>query len=243
MKNITERQKNILEKVVQEYIKTASPVSSNFLKEKCRLPVSSATVRMDFAELTKAGFLRKNYISGGRVPTDKGYRFFVDRLFEKEVFEKEEQKIIEEFQLIFKQVRDLLLFSRQITKNIATFSSNLGISYIKDFNIFWKEGWEGIFQTPEFRDIQYLKKFTRLVDDFETNIEKFDTRINGGKERVKIYIGKESPFKRKEFSIIAGKSSNSKNKVTFAILGPKRMNFRRNISLIEGVIKTVEKLS
>ncbi len=235
MLDITERQKEILEKLVQEYIKTAIPISSGFLKQECGLEISPATIRLDFAELTQTGFLEKGYISGGRVPTDKGYRFFVDNLFEKENFELTEKNIFEDFELISKQISDVLRFSQEVAKNLACFSSNLGVVFVQDFGIFWKEGWEEILQVPEFHNLDYLRKFTELVNALEENIDKLDF-VNQDKE-IKIYIGKESPFKRKEFSIIIGHSSRAKNKPTFAILGPKRMDFKKNISLINCLLK------
>ena len=241
MTDITERQKEILKRVVQEHIKNAFPISSGFLKQKCHLTISSATIRMDFGELTQAGFLKKHYISGGRVPTDKGYRFFVDNLFEKEDFGLNEEKISKEFQSIFREIDDVLRISHEAAKSLAVFSSNFAVSYLRNSNIFWKEGWQEVVRAPEFHNLDYLRKFTELINDLEENIEKFD--INGKGKRVKVYIGKESPFKRKEFSIIAAKTSNPKNRTTFAILGPKRMDFKRNISLIEGLIKTVENFS
>ena len=241
MTNVTERQKNILEKLIEEHIKFALPISSTFLKERCHFPISSATIRLDFAELSKAGFLEKHYISGGRVPTDKGYRFFVDNLLEKEDFAGEEERISKEFQLIFKEMKkinDTFRFSHEIAKNIASFSSNLGVSYFEDFDVFWKEGWEEVVRAPEFHNLEYLKKFTELINDLEENIQKIS--LNGKDKKIKVYIGKESPFRRKEFSLVVGKSLTPQKQATFAVVGPKRMNFKRNISLIEGLIKTIE---
>lgn len=232
---ITERQKEILEKLVQEYIKIANPISSGFLKQKCGLEISPATIRSDFAELTQSGFLKKGYVSGGRVPTDKGYRFFVDNLFEKENFELREKKIFKEFEMVFKEINDVLRFAQEAAKNLACFSSNLGVVFVQDFGIFWKEGWEEILEVPEFHNLEYLRKFTELVNTLEKNIDEFD--FVNQEEKIKVYIGKESPFKRKEFSIIIGQSSKVKNKPTFAILGPKRMDFKKNISLINYLLR------
>lgn len=238
MINVTERQKNILEKVIQEYIKNALPVSSKFLKQKCRLDISPATIRLDFGELTQAGFLKKSYISGGRVPTDKGYRFFVDNLFEKGCFAQDKKRIFKKFQEVFKEIDDVFRFSREIAKNLAVSSSNFAVSYFQDFNVFWKEGWDEILQEPEFHNFDYLRKFTELINDLEENVEKLDFVEKN--KKIKVYIGKESPFRRKEFSIIVGRSSNPEKRAIFAILGPKRMNFKKNINLINCLISQVE---
>lgn len=74
------RKKRILQAIVDEYIDTIEPVSSNSLIQKYGLDCSSATVRNEMAELEKAGFLEKTHTSSGRIPSTKGYRFYVDQL-------------------------------------------------------------------------------------------------------------------------------------------------------------------
>ncbi len=78
---ITERQEKILNKVLQEYIKSAQPVSSQLLEKKYDFGISPATIRIEMQKLTDKGFLYQPHTSAGRVPTDKGYRLFVDKLF------------------------------------------------------------------------------------------------------------------------------------------------------------------
>jgi heat-inducible transcriptional repressor len=77
---LDERKAAILKAVVEEYIETAQPVASATVVRATNLPVSSATVRNELAVLERDGFLDHPHTSAGRVPTDKGYRFFVDHL-------------------------------------------------------------------------------------------------------------------------------------------------------------------
>jgi len=238
---ITQRQIEILEKLIEEHIKTASPISSAFLKKKFRLKVCPATIRLDFAQLTQAGFLEKQYTSGGRVPTDKAYRFFVNRLLENGDFQTEEEKFLKELTEIFEKIDSILDLFHESAKALASFSSNLGVVFDQNFKTFWKEGWERIIKIPEFHDIDYLKKFTELVSDLEENIDRLD--FPEETKKVKIYIGKESPFKRKEFCIVVGKGCVKRDRATFVILGPKRMDFKNNISLINSLIKKLETIS
>jgi heat-inducible transcriptional repressor len=79
---LTPRQEEILARVVEEYIATGSPVGSKALVQRSRLSVSSSTVRYELAVLEEQGLLMHPHTSAGRVPTDHGYRFFVDRLLE-----------------------------------------------------------------------------------------------------------------------------------------------------------------
>ena len=78
---LTERQEKILNSLIQEYIGIAEPISSNLIKERCGLDVSPATIRNDLQELTEMGYINQPHTSAGRVPTNKGYKYFVEITF------------------------------------------------------------------------------------------------------------------------------------------------------------------
>ena len=77
---LTERQKKILNSIVKRYVETVSPIASDHLVKQCRVNYSSATIRNEMIVLEREGFLSQPHTSAGRVPTDKGYRFYVDTL-------------------------------------------------------------------------------------------------------------------------------------------------------------------
>src|SRR5689334_12518822 len=77
---LTNRQHKILQAIVEQYAEVASPVGSSLLAKA--FEVSSATIRADMAELERAGYIQQPHTSAGRVPTDKGYRFYVNNLAE-----------------------------------------------------------------------------------------------------------------------------------------------------------------
>src|SRR5213592_351896 len=81
--DLTQRQRRILVQVVEEYVATGQPVGSKHLVERTGMQVSSATVRGELAELERIGLLTHPHTSAGRVPTDRGYRYYVDRLLER----------------------------------------------------------------------------------------------------------------------------------------------------------------
>ena len=91
---ISERQQNILRFIVQEYIRTATPVGSKSITDSYNLGVSPATVRNDMAALEDAGYLTQPHTSAGRVPTESGYRYFVEKLMEQVELPNEEQRMI-----------------------------------------------------------------------------------------------------------------------------------------------------
>jgi len=92
--NLSERQQNILRVVVGEYVKTATPIGSKTIATSYNLGVSPATIRNDMATLEECGYLTQPHTSAGRVPTEAGYRYFVEKLMEQVELPTEEQRMI-----------------------------------------------------------------------------------------------------------------------------------------------------
>lgn len=112
---VTNRQKELLKKIVEEYIRTVKPVGSKSLCEE--LDCSSATIRNDMVDLEDLGFLEKTHISSGRIPSEKGYRYYVDELMEPKKMTGEE---VLKLQTIFKNNK--LVLSDAITKSMEIIS-------------------------------------------------------------------------------------------------------------------------
>ena len=248
---VTERQKEILNRIVADYIDLAQPVSSEFLEEKHHFGICPATIRIEMQKLTDTGFLYQPHTSAGRVPTDKGYRFFVDNLFARQNFVKQnlggfekgfpkEKTLLKVEDLIEREMGDGVRFLQSLTKNLASFSSNsLALGYLFDEDLFWKEGWEDVLGEPEFKETKVITDFADVIKHFEKEIE--DIKINSG---IKVYIGKENPFsKAKEFSIIISSCHfPDKEKGVLAIAGPKRMAYDKNINSLNSLTKLLETL-
>src|SRR3990172_13188115 len=92
---LEKRKKRILEIIIESYTDSALPVGSLTISRKYRLGLSPATIRNIMAELEEEGFLVQPHISGGRLPTDKGYRFYVDSLMHVRFITQEDEKRIE----------------------------------------------------------------------------------------------------------------------------------------------------
>lgn len=94
---LSARKKQILGAIVSDYVQTAEPVGSKSLVEKFDLKISSATVRNEMAELESMGYLEHPHTSAGRVPTDKGYRTYVDMMVQPKELTLPEQQQIREY--------------------------------------------------------------------------------------------------------------------------------------------------
>lgn len=249
---ITERQEQLLNTIIQEYINSAQPVSSQLLEKKYEFGIKPAMIRIEMQKLADQGFLYQPHTSAGRVPTDRGYRFFVDNLVQSDFNQK---FFWDEFEEIEKEIKDVFKFTQFITKSLASASSNLALSYLFERDFLLEEGWGEVFQEPEFRDSDFCSRFIKMVESFEKEIRTLPSARtlkvwpilkNLDFENLllpKIYIGKENPFpKAKDFSIIISKCRfPKKQEGMLAILGPKRMAYQRNISLINSIVKSLEK--
>src|ERR1044072_3524888 len=83
MAELSERRREILRRVVEEYVATGQPVGSRYLVERSGMTVSSSTVRYELAELEQRGLLTHPHTSAGRVPTEQGYRVYADELLDR----------------------------------------------------------------------------------------------------------------------------------------------------------------
>ena len=107
--NLPERQRLILKEIVDRYIRYREPVSSRMILEDYGLRVSSATVRNDMSDLEDQEFIRKPYSSSGRVPTSKGYRFFVEWLLDlSELTRKEQHAVVEAYETPYLEVAETM---------------------------------------------------------------------------------------------------------------------------------------
>ena len=230
---ITKRQEKILNGVVREYINSAEPVSSQFLDEKYNFDVSPATLRNEMQTLCDLDFLFQPHTSAGRIPTDKGYRFFVNEIFERGFSDFDNQKKLDIKKECKKKIDNSFRLTQEVTKILASNSSNLALGHLLDEDFFWKDGWDDLFEEPEFKEADFISRFAKLINSFEKNIEEINSSFSND---IQVFIGKETPFFRNEdFSIVVSRFNypNLKNKKgMFAIVGPKRMNYNKNISII-----------
>jgi transcriptional regulator of heat shock response len=229
---ISERQAQIIKNLVKEYIKTAEPVSSKFLAEKYDFGICPSAIRIEFQYLIKEGYLEQPHTSAGRIPTDKAYRYFVDTLKERK-----EEKVEVELEKILKGMSDKFKMASEITKFMADNSSSfVNLHFFREgFDL--KEGLDEIFKEPEAKDESFVSSLVSFMENFEKNIEK----LHDSKSMV--FIGKENPIPRtKDITLICSECNLPGQKAFITILGPKRMDYEKNIRLINSLNKALEEL-
>jgi heat-inducible transcriptional repressor len=131
IQKLTDREKQVLSALVDLYVKTAEPVGSRMLTNKYKLGVSPATVRNTLQDLEEMGLLTQPHTSAGRVPTDLGYRVFVDHLLKREDLSQGEQTLIKQQLVAGYTAIDQIL--EQTCRILAEVSSQLSISTAPQF--------------------------------------------------------------------------------------------------------------
>lgn len=229
------RQREVLAAIVELYTKTALPVGSEALLERHHFPVSSATLRNDMLALEEAGYLYQPHTSAGRIPTDEGYRFYVEEMMgEKPLSKRDQAHLQEEFlKLQAKHTRTV----RTTAKLLSALSGNLAVSGLVGKDEMYDFGMKSLLDKPEFQEMDEL---ARLVETLDTLDEKIDALMAGVKDgETKIFIGEENPVSGIEncAMVVSPYRNREGERGILAIIGPKRMEYAKNKSLIEHMKK------
>lgn len=219
------RQLKLIISVIENYIETAEPVGSKFLAYKKNIGWSEATIRNDFRVLEEAGLLVQPHTSAGRIPTMAGYRFYVDRIG-AETISKKEQNSLEK---AFKESDSYEIACKSLAKEAASITREAVIVAFTVDKIFYT-GLSNIFEKPEFASSNMVINTSRMFDQCEECLDRFFGKV--GQEPA-IFIGPEHPFGA-HLSVI-GVGFGKENEGLFMIFGPMRMNYKKNLALVQKV--------
>ncbi len=229
---LNERQKEILRTVVELYTENALPVGSQALLDNYDFRVSSATLRNDLAELEHQGYLYQPHTSAGRIPTDQGYRAYVEEMMGEETLSKEDQQRLQKELLMMKAKQARM--GRSTAKLLSALSGSLAVTGMLDKEEFYDFGMRELLENPEFQEIDELCRLVETLDSLDERLGTILKDVALGESRI--YIGEESPIREmSNCSMIIAPYKNSDGVGILAIIGPKRMHYAKNKSLIEYV--------
>ena len=231
---ITPRQAKILAAIVKENCDNAQPVASADLGDKYRFDISPATIRSEMAALEKMGYIMQPHTSAGRVPTDKGFRYFVNQLMDRVKLTLKEQDRLKT-ELMRLQMANAEV-SRRLAKLVSEYSQQAS------FALFPEEvsavGLSNLLSNPALpaEDAKEIAHFFDHLDDYA------DKMISdyGGKG-AKAMIGKEIQLSKKsDYSmIVSGLQLPSGKKGVIGLIGPKSMKYEKNLTLMEYIAKLI----
>lgn len=233
---ITERQRDILCQIIEEYAETASPVGSVTLAKL--FGVSPATIRAEMARLEVMGLIAQPHTSAGRVPTDAGYRFYVNNLDganeavglsdETEATKKSIERSAHALEVRVASQSRADAAIRGAVDALVELTGNLGLATIG--GQLYLAGISRLFTQPEFGDTRRVQAVAKLLD----NLEPWLREAAPG-EALNIFIGHENPIgKNSEVSLIISKfRSPFSDRSYIGVLGPTRQNYLRVMSLVK----------
>lgn len=133
MLEMTERKKDVLKAIINEYVMTAEPVGSRTLARRYDFGVSSATIRNEMADLEEMGYLEKPHKSAGRIPSDKGYRFYVDTLMElRDISKQQRKKIKDNYESKAKEIHDIIKQTSDMLSELTHYTSLVLTPQVQD---------------------------------------------------------------------------------------------------------------
>jgi len=233
------RQDEILELVIKSYIEEGRPVSSEYLRERFKLPFSSATLRNIMSELEDLGYLSHLHTSSGRVPTQSGFRYYVDSLMEEEIPDREEVfSLIEKSIDYIEELDDLLEEASIIISKLTHLAGFALLSKTRDRLFFW--GTHFILQEPEFEDITTLRNIFTAFEEKMSLFRKFLERKLT--QDIKVLIGEEIGLEEvKNCSLVLSSLGPFKDeRALLGVLGPIRMNYSFTISRLKALKNYLE---
>ncbi len=231
---MTSRQEQILSAIVEQYAEVASPVGSSLLAKLFN--VSSATIRAEMGELERLGLISQPHTSAGRVPTDKGYRFYVNNLNESQPSLAESRGE----RALAARVASGSVPERTIRNAVDTLvelTSNLGLATIG--SQLYMSGLSNLFGQPEFMQAGQVQQVASLLDNLEPWL-----REAAPNEPLSVYIGSENPIGRSAGAslIISRFRSPYSDRSYIGVLGPTRQSYRDVMMLVSHAGRTLEEV-
>ena len=231
---MTDRQKQILSAVVEQYAEVASPVGSSLLAKV--FGVSSATIRAEMAQLEETGYITQPHTSSGRIPTDKGYRFYVNNL--SEVKETPNERRAE--RALTARVTGGGVPEHTIKGAVDTLvelTHNLGLATIGDQ--LYMSGLSNLFGQPEFMNAGQVQEVARLLDNLAPWLKEVAPN-----DPLNVYIGRENPIGGGAgCSLIISKFRSPYSDQSYiGTLGPTRQSYRDVMQLVRRTGEALEEV-
>lgn len=227
----------ILAAIIEQYAEVASPVGSVTLAKL--FGVSSATIRSEMVRLEEMGLIMQPHTSAGRIPTDQGYRFYVNQL--NEAHADEPPRLDRSARAIEARVSgagdraDRAI--RSAVDSLVDLTQNLGLATIGDE--LYMNGIGNLFSQPEFLGGNHVQAVARLLDNLEPWL-----REAAPNEPLNVYIGSENPIgKSSGVTLIVSRfRSPYSDRSYIGVLGPTRQSYGRVMRLVRHAGKMLEEV-
>lgn len=234
---MTDRQSKILCAIVEQYAEVAAPVGSVLLANL--FGVSSATIRAEMARLEEMGYIEQPHTSAGRIPTDKGYRYFVNKVTDQSDLSitSNINRSVRAMDIRVKSAGEAARSIKSAVDSLVEITQNLGLATIGDQ--LYMSGISNLFGQPEFADGSAVYEVAQLIDNLEPWLREAQPN-----EPLSVYIGHENPIgKTSGCSLIVSKfRSPYSDRSYIGMVGPTRQSYAQVMNLVQHAGKTLESL-
>lgn len=222
---MTERQAAILAAIIEQYAEVAAPVGSVMLAKL--FGVSSATIRSEMARLEEMGLIMQPHTSAGRIPTDQGYRYYVNQITEANQPPQLDRSARAIEARIGTHGDSATRAIRSAVDSLVELTHNLGLATIGDQ--LYMSGMGNLFSQPEFMHSDHAQAVARLLDNLEPWL-----REAAPNEPLNVYIGAENPVGKTSGAslIISRFRSPYSDRSYIGVLGPTRQSYGRVMGLV-----------
>lgn len=231
---MTDRQEKLLAALIEQYAEVASPVGSSLLARAFN--VSSATIRAEMAELERLGYIYQPHTSAGRVPTDKGYRYYVNEFVAQEPPEpsRRTQRVLAARVEGGAGPEHTI---RNAVETLVELTHNLGLATLG--NQLYMSGLANLFNQPEFAQRRQVQEVASLLDNLEPWLREASPN-----QPLSVYIGQENPIGRSaQCSLIISRfRSPYSDRSYIGVLGPTRQSYRGVMTLVEQTGRALEEV-
>ena len=229
---LSDRKQRILRALIEEYVSHAMPVGSKTIAEHYKLGVSSATVRNELSALEEAGYITQPHTSAGRIPTDAGYREFVDDLLAEEIAPSRlRDSMASQMRASADALDDLM---RQVSEELTRLTDCLSIVGYMDqasddaeVSLAKKErlGLSSLMRKPEFQESSSLLPLMEILEDDTVYFKAFD-EASSAIDGFTVRIGRENEDSSLlGVSVVAGVYGYGPAHGVVAVIGPRRMDY------------------
>lgn len=221
---LEERKEQILNFIVRHYVDTALPVSSGIINQKSKIDMSAATIRNAMLELDEEGYLTQPHTSAGRIPTEKGYRYFIKHCTQTRVpapsAQRDINRALAQLDTNVETAFDEL--SRALARQLGLFS---GVGILSNNRRIFSYGIAEVLREPEFVEHDLAMQFAEIIDHLEETLDQFS--VHESTPRIDIGI----------FGIVSASFRNmDKGECVLFSIGPQRMNYEAARSLTQYTI-------
>lgn len=231
------RQAQILKLIVDEYIRTAEPVSSKQLCDRFNLACSSATVRNDMAVLETEGLIAQPHTSAGRVPTELAYRLYIKQGQEQRNQQKPSKTV--RINITLRRAPRLPTPEERLAQVGHAVVQASGEAVMLATSRPWSTtlGLANLLRKPEFQSGTAILTLAESLERFDA---AFKDMLGAATDEVTVLLGNENPLGDELASVVVKSTLGQGVEGVLGIVGPIRMDYNRNIALLTQAKKVLE---